>query len=340
MQPLNSTGRLPDSKVKSVTTRLPVGDGPLSPAQRTTLERLIIRIMALSNQKDAELWAGIYHIIGAKNETELMARHFPAAEDFLNTRLTQLQNSRAIRQLLQQLAALLPQGNNRQVVSDFIRQHFGHIVLSALSQEQLRQVLNMLQNGQITLPLSPHIPPSDRPLLPAEQHVLNQQIARLAAATDEHPTTIWHTALQLIHRKPGTPVPARYFLLLTQYLHTRQILSQHHSPTLLLLENTLKYPLNNSEKHLLEDYCQRHLQATPATVLTLSQAQDLLEWLFAHRADRQRERTLSDGKSPPQPLWHPFGQQLPAFLHPLNNHPLLTLCGLLFFAILVFLILF
>jgi len=34
------------------------GEQPLSPAQRTTLERLIVRIMSLSTLKAPELWAG------------------------------------------------------------------------------------------------------------------------------------------------------------------------------------------------------------------------------------------------------------------------------------------
>jgi len=34
------------------------GEQPLTPAQRTTLERLIVKIMSLSSLKSAELWPG------------------------------------------------------------------------------------------------------------------------------------------------------------------------------------------------------------------------------------------------------------------------------------------
>ena len=69
---------------------------------------------------------------------------------------------------MQQLTELLPQGNNRQAVSDFIRQQFGHTVLSQLSHSQLQQVLNLLQTGSLTIPHPQQTATSDRPLLPAE----------------------------------------------------------------------------------------------------------------------------------------------------------------------------
>lgn len=74
-------------------------------------------------------------------------RHFIAAEQMLQERLLTAQETLDCRQLLQKLIALLPQGNNRQAVADYIRSQFGHTVLSQLDAGQLRQVLQSLQTG-------------------------------------------------------------------------------------------------------------------------------------------------------------------------------------------------
>ena len=302
------------------------GEQPLSPTQRTTLERLVVRIMSLSALKAPELWAGLRREVGVKNDAELQSRHFPAAENFLNGRLSQVQNNHATRQLLQQLTELLPQGNNRQAVSDFIRQQFGHTVLSSLSQDQLRQVLIMLQNGQMTIPQPQLNRNSDRSLLPAEHQTLNQQVVKLAAATGESSSSVWAAALKLVSLKSGDPIPSRHFPLLTQYLQVRQTLSQQHAPTLQMLETALKHPLDRAEQQMLEDYSQQRFQATPQTVLTTAQAQDLLNLLFSRRAEHITE---SDGlraasEINPQPIYNPLIPWLPAPLQPLAGRPALA----------------
>ncbi len=245
MQPLSGPGApMGDRSAVTPSTGAPrPGEQPLSPAQRTTLERLIVRIMSFSTLKAPELWAGVQREVGLKSEAELQSRHFPAAEQYLNSRLTQAKNGRATRQLLTQLTDLLPQGNNRQAVSDFIRQQFGQTVLSSLSQDQLRQVLTMLQNGQMAIPQPQQSRVTDRTLLPAEHQTLNQQIALLAAATGEPTGKIWASALNLTNLTSGDPIPSRHFPLLTQYLQVRQTLSQHSAPTLQVLEASLKQPL-------------------------------------------------------------------------------------------------
>ncbi|WP_075181349.1 flagella biosynthesis regulator Flk [Pantoea sp. 1.19] len=341
MQPISGRG-VPPGGERAVVDHQPgssrphAGEQPLSPAQRTTLERLITRILALSNQKGPELWAGIRHEAGVKSDTELVAHHFPAAEQFLQERLTQAQSSHATRQLLQQLTDLLPQGNNRQAVSDFIRQQFGHTVLSALSQDQLRQVLTMLQNGQMAIPQPQHATPSDRTLLPAEHHALNQQIARLAAATGEPPATLWQTALKLVQLKPGDPVPARHFPLLTQYLQVRQTLSQVAAPTLQRLESLLKQPLDAGERQQLEQYSEQRYQIAPGAVLSANQAQDLLSQLFARRAEKLREQPLASSEQAPQPLLHPGDTARPPVLQPLSQRPALMVLAALLLALLLF----
>ncbi|MFT4271583.1 MAG: flagella biosynthesis regulator Flk [Pantoea sp.] len=300
----------------------PAGEQPLSPAQRTTLERLIVRIMSLSTLKSPELWAGVRHEVGVKNDAELQSRHFPAAEQHLNSRLTQVQDSHATRQLLQQLLEKLPQGNNRQAVSDFIRQQFNQTVLSALSPDQLRQVLTMLQNGQMAIPQPQQTRSSDRTLLPAEHQALNQQVTRLAASTGESPVKVLEDVLKLVNLKSGDPIPSRHFPLLTQYLQVRQTLSQQSAPTLHMLESSLKQPLTPSEQRLLEDYSQQRFQATPQMVLTPAQTQDLLNLLFSRRAEKNLEQPLAGSELRPQPIWAPWVSQLPA---PLAQRPALTL---------------
>ncbi|KOC92058.1 flagella biosynthesis regulator Flk [Winslowiella iniecta] len=330
MQPLSGPGA-PLSGDRAAITTPPgqqrpagAGDQPLSPAQRTTLERLIVRIMSLSTLKSVELWAGLRHEVGVKSDAELRSQHFPAAEQFLNTRLAQVQNSHATRQLLQQLTDLLPQGNNRQAVSDFIRQQFGHTVLSSLTQDQLRQVLTMLQNGQLAIPQPQRSMTTDRTLLPAEHHTLNQQIGRLAAATDEQPVKIWASVLKLVNLKSGDPIPSRHFPLLTQYLQVRQTLSQHSAPTLAMLIAALKQPPDRDEQQMLEIYSQQRFQATPLSVLTAAQTQDLLNLLFARRAEKLAEQPLADSEINPRPLYHSQTASLPSVLQPLANRPAFT----------------
>ncbi|MFS2224756.1 flagella biosynthesis regulator Flk [Pantoea sp. B65] len=330
MQPLSGPGApLPGDRAALATQpgqQRPgaTGDQPLSPAQRTTLERLIVRIMSLSPLKSVELWAGLRHEVGVKSDGELLSRHFPAAEQFLNTRLAQVQNTHSTRQLFQQLTDLLPQGNNRQAVSDFIRQQFGHTVLSSLTQDQLHQVLTMLQNGQLAIPQPQRSSITDRTLLPAEHHTLNQQVARLAAATGEQPVKLWASVLQQVGLKSGDPIPSRHFPLLTQYLQVRQTLSQHSAPTLLMLEASLKQPPDHLEQQMLEQYSQQRFQATPQTILTAAQAQDVVNFLFARRAEKLLEQPLADSEINPKPIYHPLVGSLPSVLQPLANRPAFT----------------
>ena len=57
------------------------------------------------------------------------------------------------------LSELLNQGNNRQAVSDYIRQHDGQTALHALTQPQLENVLQLLQSGQLSIPQPQQRPP-------------------------------------------------------------------------------------------------------------------------------------------------------------------------------------
>ncbi|MBP2843963.1 flagella biosynthesis regulator Flk [Dickeya oryzae] len=155
MQPISNPGNvsLPGEKTldptlsKTVTSQ--TDDLPLTLAQRTTLEKLVTQISTLSGARPAEVWATVRAELGNKNNAELLASQFPAAEQSLQNRLSTVQGSQDTRQLLQQLTSLLSQGNNRQAASDFIRQQFGHTVLSSLTPSQLKLVVTLLQNGQL-----------------------------------------------------------------------------------------------------------------------------------------------------------------------------------------------
>ncbi|NUA42852.1 Flagellar regulator flk [Dickeya solani] len=155
MQPISNPGNVSLQGEKTLETALSktatsqTDDLPLTLAQRTSLEKLVMQISTLSGAKPAEVWATVRAELGTKNNAELLASQFPAAEQSLQNRLTTIQGSQDSRQLLQQLTSLLSQGNNRQAVSDFIRQQFGHTVLSSLTPSQLKLVVTLLQNGQL-----------------------------------------------------------------------------------------------------------------------------------------------------------------------------------------------
>jgi len=309
-------------------SRPPAVEQPLSPAQRTTLERLIVKIMSLSTLKSAELWAGLRHEVGVANDTELLACHFPAAEQYLNLRLAQVQETHATRQLQQQLTDLLPTGNNRQAVSDFIRQQFGHTVLSSLDTEQLRQVLTMLQNGKMTIPQPQQNTVTDRSLLPAEHQALNQQIARLAAITGEPSAKLWTSLLNIAQLHSGAPIPVRFFPLLTQYLQASLTLSQHTNPTLNQFTAALKQPPDDTEQQLLEKHCQAHYGTQPHALLSTTQVQDLLHILFQHRASH----LVTHGETVPPALWW---NTLPPILQPFARRPVLSTCLLILVVLLL-----
>lgn len=284
MQPIQgSTPRPPGDSSSALSA---VGERPLSSQQRTVLEALITRIVALSQQQSAEVWAGLKHDLGMKNETSLLSKHYPAAEKNLNQRLTSAQTNHATRQIVQQLSDLLPKGNNRQAVSHYIRQEFGHSTLSQLTPQQLKIVLTLLQNNQLTIPQPLQRPATDRPLLAAEHSALNQQVAKLTAATGESGKLIWQSMLELSGVKSGELIPAKHFTLQTTWLQARQTLSQQSAPTMHSIQAALKQPLEPGEWKEIAEYSQNRFQAAPQTVLTTVQVQDILNQVFLKRAER------------------------------------------------------
>lgn len=133
---------------------------------------------------------------------------FPRCRANLNQRINTAQQNHTTRQIvLSQLTELLGQGNNRQAVSDFIRQQYGHTALSQLTPEQLKTVLTLLQSNQLSIPQPQQRPATERPLLPAEHNTLKQMVTKLAAATGEPTKLIWQSMLELSGVKEGEMIP-------------------------------------------------------------------------------------------------------------------------------------
>jgi hypothetical protein len=280
-----------------------IGEQPLSTQQRTVLERLITRLVALTSQQSAGVWAGMKHDLGLKNDAQLLSRHFPAAEQNLNQRLQNAEQTHVVRQIVAQLTELLSQGNNRQAVSDYIRQQYGQTTLSHLTPDQLKNVLQLLQNNQLTIPQPQQRPATDRPLQPAEHNTLNQMVTKVAAATGESSKLIWQSMLELSGVKSGELIPAKHFNQLMTWLQARQTLSDQKAPTLNMLQAALKQPMEPHEFNALRDYAQQAWQATPQTVLTPAQVQDLLNQVFLRRVERSQD-TLDTRYV--QPIYNPF----------------------------------
>lgn len=324
MQPLSGPGVPSARENLSATGKNPTSDDqPLTPAQRTALEKLIVKIMALSPSKSAEIWATLRHELGASSHGELLARHFQPAEQLLQNRLATAQQSQGSRQLIQQLTELLPQGNNRQAVSDFIRQQFGHSALSQLSPQQLQQVLNLLQSGSLPLHHPQQNTTSERPLLPMEHQQLQQQVSKLSAATGETPAKIWQTLFDLVGIKTNEPLPARHFQLLNQFLQVKTALSPQATPTLHHLLTVLKQPADQQEQQQLTDYCQTRFNSTPGTPLTHAQLHEVIQQLFTLRLEKAGHVPAPHHENrQPHPLFNPLLAILPASLQATLSKPL------------------
>lgn len=311
MQPIQGAPAQPPGQGPTTPASAP-GEQPLSSLQRTVLERLITRLVALTQHQSPELWAGMKHDLGLKNDAPLLSRHFPAAEQNLNQRLETAQQTHSTRQVVSQLTELLSHGNNRQAVSDFIRQQFGQTALSQLTPEQLKTVLTLLQNNQLSIPQPQVRPATERPLLPAEHNTLNQLVTKLAAATGESGKLIWQSMLELSGVKSNELIPAKHFTHLVTWLQARQTLSTQHAPTLHTLQAALKQPMEPQEWQSVRDYAQQNWQVTPQAVLTTAQVQDLLNHIFLRRAERAQENTTLDTRYVP-PYFNPFTPVIESF---------------------------
>jgi hypothetical protein len=67
MQPISGTPARPPGEGQNAPSA--AGEQPLSTQQRTVLERLITRLISLTQQQSAEVWAGMKHDLGVKSDT-------------------------------------------------------------------------------------------------------------------------------------------------------------------------------------------------------------------------------------------------------------------------------
>ncbi|AFJ46329.1 hypothetical protein [Shimwellia blattae] len=257
--------------------------GPLTGQQRTALESLITRIIALTHQQTPEVWASVRHDLNIAASVPLTAAHFPAAVQCLNQRLSQAKESASDRHQMVLLTQLLQQGNNRRAVSLYIREHFGQSVLSQLSATQIQQILVLLQKGQLSIPPPQVRPPSGRPLLPAEHSALSQSVSRLAATTGEPAKAIWQAMLHMAKRRIGEPVPVRYYPLFTNWLQARQSLTEIPAPNLHSVQGVLKHPMDETEWQSASRYIQRHFRKDDHMALSQAQALVVLNLLYQRR---------------------------------------------------------
>lgn len=322
IQPISGPppGQLPDRENSA-------GNQPLSSLQRTPLESLMTKVTSLTQQQRAELWAGIKHDIGLPGDSPLLSRHFPAAEHNLAQRLLAAQKSYSARRLLTQLGEYLRLGNNRQAVTDYIRNNFGQTQLNQLSPEQLKTILNLLQEGKMVIPQPQQRQATDRPLLPAEHNTLKQLVTKLAAATGEPSKQIWQSMLELSGVKDGELIPAKLFNHLVTWLQARQSLSQQNTPTLESLQMALKKPLDTNELAALSAYIEQKYGLSAQSVLSSVQAEDILNQLYQRRVKGIAPRDI-------QPLLNPF----PPLMNTLQNMATRPSVWILLVAILIMLV--
>ncbi|EHW5309859.1 flagella biosynthesis regulator Flk [Escherichia albertii] len=322
IQPISGPppGQLPDRENSA-------GNQPLSSLQRTALESLMTKVTSLTQQQRAELWAGIKHDIGLPGDSPLLSRHFPAAEHNLAQRLLAAQKSYSARRLLTQLGEYLRLGNNRQAVTDYIRNNFGQTQLNQLSPEQLKTILNLLQEGKMVIPQPQQRQATDRPLLPAEHNTLKQLVTKLAAATGEPSKQIWQSMLELSGVKDGELIPAKLFNHLVTWLQARQSLSQQNTPTLESLQMALKKPLDTNELAALSAYIEQKYGLSAQSVLSSVQAEDILNQLYQRRVKGIAPRDI-------QPLLNPF----PPLMNTLQNMATRPSVWILLVAILIMLV--
>lgn len=301
----------------SVTSKLSgaalAGSRPLTTQQRTVLERLVTRIVALGQQQHAEVWAAVRHELGLARDGELLACHFAMAKQRLTQRLDMTLRGQSVCQTLSRLSTLLGLGNNRQAVSDHIRQAYGQTTLSQLTPEQRAQVLHLLEAGELTPPQPQLRPQTERPLLPTEHNALNQAAGKLAAATGKTVKQIWQSMLELAGLKEGEQFSARHYAPLSTWLSARLTLAPLAEITVRQLQKALKHPMDDNEWHTLIRYSPA---LTASSVLIPAQVQVLLNQLVLLRTG-QPVSILKPRQR--QPAWRRVAASLTRGIHAMRS---------------------
>ena len=102
---------------------------------------------------------------------------------------------------------------------------------------------------------------------------------------------------------------------------------QQAAPTLISLQTALRQPMASHEWQEIVDYTQQRWQATPQTVLTTAQIQDVLNQVFALRVNNNASPLETRDI---QPIYSPL---FPALMEPLRQ--LSARPGLALFALVV-----
>jgi hypothetical protein len=157
-------------------------------------------------------------------------------------------------------------------------------------------------------------------------------VTKLAAATGEPTKLIWQSMLELSGVKAGELIPAKQFTHLVTWLQARQTLSTQTAPTLHTVQAALKQPLEPNEFDAIRDYAQQTWQATPQTVLTTAQVQDVLNQIFVRRAER--EGGVPEARNI-QPIYNPLFAPVVETFRTLSARP-----GLMFIALMIALAIF
>lgn len=273
--------RIQGSTSQSVPSLAQVSDRPLSSHQHSVLEGLITRIVALNHGSHAEVWLMLKNSLGIKNDYPLLSSNFPAAEKFLSQRLETLN----IRQLTHQIENLLPAGDNRQRVDDFIQQSFNLRKLDQLDYAQLRQVFLFLQNSPSTT-----VQPQrwvTQLLLPAQAKELNTQIFKLATVTGKSEKIIRASMCNILGVKSSEQIKAKDYPFIISWLQVQQKLSLHSNITFLVLKDTLRQVFEPSEWNTFINEVQLRLQETPQAILTPAQVESLLHKAFVFQRQQK-----------------------------------------------------
>lgn len=337
---------------------LPAGEQRLDPQHYAVLERAIARLIAMTRQQQTEVWANMRGELGIKNDAPLQVRHFPAAEQYLNQQVTLAEQGPDMKSVFSQMAQWLSQDDNRQAISDFIRQQYAQTSLSQLTLSQLKNVLQWLEDGQ---PPIFRLPPSGEPLLPAEYNRLAQLVSQLSEATGESGKLIWQSLIELVddkNREPfstfvsdshrpfsqtpspvffspdsiGERLPARYFPALETLLQAHLTLRAHPSPTLGVIQKTLGQSQEGPEWRALCDDGRQSGNISPQTVLSPIQVQVLLYRLFRRRIEHEPVASVPEARHI-QPVYAPFVPLLRSLTSP-SARP-----GLIFIVLLAVLVL-
>lgn len=269
MQPIQ--GNTP----QSVPEHAYVSERSLSPHQYSVLEGFVSRIIALTPMHRNEVWLMLKSHLGVKHESKLLSGHFPAAERFLSKYLETLNN----HQLTRQIENLLPSGDNRQRVYDFIQQSFNLGGLNQLNVEQLNQVLLFLKNSSSTM-LKP------QPWA-AQFNELNMLVSKLSATTGKSEQIIRESLRNILGVKTNRQIMPKDYPLLISLLHVQQELSLRSNITFSLLKKTLEELFELQEWNAFINDSQLCFQHTPQTILASHQVQDILHKAIAFKRKKQ-----------------------------------------------------